>query len=253
MPSHQSNKSVNDRVRAQAETVPPAATSNGILAALSKPILRQLEGKLRPVPLEIGKILYEPDETIEQVYFVTEGIISLLATLEDGASVEAGVIGPEGMLGIPIVLSAKSSPHLALVQGSGHAMKMTARDLRDAIKKDGVFLDLLLRYINAMFVQVAQTAACNRLHTVEERLARWLLLTHDRVKHDEFILTQEFISRMLGVRRAGVNVSANSLRQDGLIDYRRGKVTILNRKGLERASCECYVTVKQEYDRYLPH
>lgn len=238
-------------MRAYGETGSPPATSNGILAALPKATLRKLNGKLHPVPLEIGKILYQPEDKIEHVYFVTEGIVSLLATLNGGNSVEAGVIGPEGMLGIPIVLSAKSSPHLALVQGGGHAMKMAARDLRVEIQNDGVLLDLLLRYTNAMFVQVAQTAACNRLHTVDERLARWLLLTHDRVQHDEFILTQEFISRMLGVRRAGVNVAANALRKDGLIDYRRGNVTILDRKGLENASCECYVTVKRSYDRYL--
>ena len=225
--------------------------SNAILNALSESRLAQLLPKLRTVELELGQVLYEPEQSIDYVYFPTAGIISLLAAFEDGATVEAGVIGTEGMLGTPVVLGAETTPHQALVQASGQAMRMSARDLTGEVENDGSLLKSVLRYTNAMFIQVAQTAACNGLHTIEQRLARWLLLTHDRVRADEFLLTQEFLSRMLGVRRAGVSVAANNLKQYGAIDYRRGNVIVADRKRLEHTSCECYEAVKQEYDRYL--
>ncbi len=204
--------------------------------------------KLRPVPLKLGHVLYEPSQMVEHVYFPTAGVISLLAAFKDGTTVEAGVIGREGMLGTSVVLGAETTPHQALVQADGHALKMAARDLRAEAQKDGLLLDLLLRFTNALFTQVAQTAGCNRAHTIEERLARWLLLTHDRVQQKEFAITQEFLSRMLGVRRAGVSVAANTLREMRAIDYRRGNVIVLDRSGLENASCECYSIVKAEYD-----
>jgi CRP-like cAMP-binding protein len=227
------------------------ARSNAILNALSESRLAQLLPKLKSVELELGRVLYEPEQSIDYVYFPTAGIISLLAAFQDGATAEAGVIGTEGMLGTPVVLGAETTPHQALVQVSGHAMRMAARDLTAEVENDGSLLKSMLRYTNAMFIQVAQTAACNGLHTIEQRLARCLLLTHDRVRGDEFVLTQEFLSRMLGVRRAGVSVAANNLKQSGMIDYRRGNVTVLDRKGVEHTSCECYEAVKQEYDRYL--
>jgi len=205
--------------------------------------------KLRPVPLKLGHVLYEPSQTVEDVYFPTYGVISLLAAFEDGATVEAGVIGREGMLGTSVVLGAETTPHQALVQADGHALKMAARDLKAEVQKDGLLLNLLLRFTNALFTQVAQTAGCNRAHTLEQRLARWLLLTHDRVQQDEFAITQEFLSRMLGVRRAGVSVAASKLREMRAIDYRRGKVIVLDRSGLENSSCECYSIVKAEYHR----
>ena len=229
----------------------PDARANTILNALSESRLAQLLPKLRTVELELGKVLYEPEQSIDYVYFPTAGIISLLAAFADGATVEAGVIGAEGMLGTPVVLGAETTPHQALVQASGQAMRMTARDLTGEVENDGSLLKSMLRYTNVMFIQVAQTAACNGLHTIEQRLARWLLLTHDRVRRDEFLLTQEFLSRMLGVRRAGVSVAANNLKQAGAIDYRRGNVVVVDRKRLEDTSCECYKAVKQEYDRYL--
>ncbi len=205
--------------------------------------------KLRPVPLKLGHVLYEPSRTVEDVYFPTSGVISLLAAFEDGATVEAGVIGREGMLGTSVVLGAETTPQQALVQADGHALKMAARDLKAEVQKDGLLLNLLLRFTNALFTQVAQTAGCNRAHTLEQRLARWLLLTHDRVQQDEFAITQEFLSRMLGVRRAGVSVAASALREMRAIDYRRGKVIVLDRSGLENSSCECYSIVKAEYHR----
>lgn len=222
---------------------------NKILATLPRAEFEHVASKLRPVHLELGEILYMPEQRIEYVYFVTSGVVSLLAALEDGTTVEAGVIGCEGMVGIPVILGADATPNQALVQSDGNALRMSTSDLRTEFQKSAQLRDLLLRFTNALFTQVAQTAACNRLHSVEERLARWLLLTHDRVQ-DEFILTQEFLSRMLGVRRAGVSVAANTLRQAGLIEYRRGNVNVLDRKGLERASCECYQIVRNEYDRY---
>jgi CRP-like cAMP-binding protein len=221
--------------------------SNNILAGLPDP--EQFAGKLHPVRLEIGEILYQPEQRIEHVYFPTAGVISLLAAFEDGSTVEAGVIGREGMLGTQVVLGAETTPHQALVQADGHALRMAARDLRAEVQNDGILLDLILRFTNTLFTQVAQTAACNRAHTLEQRLARWLLLTHDRVQRNEFAMTQEFLSRMLGVRRAGVSVAANTLREMRAIDYRRGNVIVLDRSGLENASCECYSVLKAEYDR----
>ena len=222
---------------------------NSILAALPSSELEKFTTKLRPVQLKLGHVLYRPDDPIEYVYFPTAGVISLLAAFGDGSTVEAGVIGREGLLGTAAVLGAEKTPHQALVQADGYALKMAARDLRAEVKTDGRLLDLLLRFTNALFTQVAQTAGCNRAHTLEQRLARWLLLTHDRVRLNEFAITQEFLSRMLGVRRAGVSVAANALREMHAIDYRRGKVIVMDRSGLENASCECYSIVKAEYDR----
>jgi len=227
------------------------ARTNSILNALSDTELDKIASKLRPFQLEVGKVLYEPDDEIDYVYFPTSGVISLLAAFADGTTVEAGVIGTEGMAGTPVVLGARSTPHQALVQIKGQALRMSAHDLKTQAENDGVLLKSMLRYTNAMFVQVAQTAACNRLHSVEQRLARWLLLSHDRANGDEFDLTQEFMSRMLGVRRAGVSVAANQLREIGAIDYRRANVRVLDRPLLERTSCECYQIVKAEYDQSL--
>jgi CRP-like cAMP-binding protein len=219
--------------------------ANKILCALPQAEFDRIGPNLHPISLKYGKTVYLPEQEIEHVYFVTEGVVSLLASLEGGATVEAGVIGPEGIVGFPVVLGANTTPHQALVQGEGSAMRMPANELKAEFKRGGVLHDLILQYTNQLFVQVAQTAACNRVHNVEERLARWLLLTHDRTQGDEFTLTQEFIARMLGVRRAGVSVAASGLRNEKLIDYRRGVVTVLDRKGLEGASCECYRTAKK--------
>jgi CRP-like cAMP-binding protein len=225
-------------------------TSNKILAALSQEEFEPLASKLKPVPLILGEILYLPEQKIEYVYFVNSGVVSLLAALENGATVEAGVIGPEGMAGISVILGADSTPNQALIQSAGEALRITSADIRTEFRKGGKLRDLLLRYTHTLFTQVAQTAACNRLHSIEQRLARWLLLTQDRVGRNDFVLTQDFLSRMLGVRRAGVSVAANTLRQSGLIDYHRGTMMVLDRQGLEKYSCECYAIVRDEYDRY---
>jgi len=226
-------------------------TGNKILAALPRKEFEQLAAKLKPVELKLGVTLYQPEQKIEHAYFVNSGVVSVLAALEDGATVEAGVIGPEGIAGVSVILGADSTPNQALIQAEGDALRIASKDLRIEFRKGGKLRDLLLRYTHTLFTQVAQTAACNRLHSIEQRLARWLLLTQDRVGRDEFVLTQDFLSRMLGVRRAGVSVAANTLRQAQLIDYRRGIIVVMDRKGLEKYSCECYRIVKNEYDRHF--
>lgn len=225
--------------------------ANKILANLPDEEFEELRPKLRAVNFPIGEILYMPDQKIEHAYFVTSGVVSLLAALEDGATVEAGVIGPEGVAGISVVLGADSTPNQTLTQSDVETLQISAVDLVTEFRKSSTLRDLLLRFVHTMFTQVTQTAACNRLHTLDQRLARWLLLTQDRVNDKQFTLTQEFLSRMLGVRRAGVTVAANDLRHSGLIDYHRGDIVIVDRQGLEKVSCECYRIVKQEYDAYL--
>jgi CRP-like cAMP-binding protein len=224
---------------------------NVILSALPDEEFEGLRPKLREVSIPLGEIVYLPEQPIEHVYFINSGIISWLAVLEDGNTVEAGVIGPEGIAGMSVVLGAASTPNQGLAQSPIEALKMRAGDLVDEFRKGGQLHNLLLRFVHTMFLQVTQTAACNRLHTLDQRLARWLLMTHDRLDGNKFTLTQDFLSRMLGVRRAGVSVAATSLRQKGLIDYHRGDITILNHVGLEDAVCECYQIVKAEYDRLI--
>jgi len=238
----------------QTERPPPVINqprpANKILANLPDEEFEQLRPKLRAVSFPIGEILYMPEQKIEHAYFVNRGVVSLLAALEDGATVEAGVIGPEGVAGIAVVLGASSTPNQALTQSDVEASRISAADLVAEFRRSSKLRDSLLRFVHTMFTQVTQTAACNRLHTLDQRLARWLLLTQDRVDGKQFTLTQEFLSRMLGVRRAGVTVAANDLRTSGLIDYHRGDIVIVDRQGLEKVCCECYRIVKQEYDSY---
>jgi len=225
--------------------------ANQILSALPHDEFERLRPKLRDVSFKIGEILYQAEEPIESVYFVNSGIISWLATLEDGNTVEAGVIGPEGLAGVSVVLGATSTPNQALTQADVLASSISSEDLTNEFRRNGELNRMMLRFVHSLFTQVAQTAACNRLHTLDQRLARWLLMTHDRTNGDTFPMTQEFLSRMLGVRRAGVSVAANSLKRQGLIDYHRGDIKVLNRKGLEAVSCECYEIVNHEYQAVL--
>ncbi len=225
--------------------------ANRILSALPHEEFERLRPKLREVSFPIGQIIFRPGQKIDHAYFVNSGIISWLATLEDGNTVEAGVIGPEGLAGVAVLLGASSTPNQGLTQSEVQASRISAQDLIPEFRQNGKLNSLILRFVHSLFTQVTQTAACNRLHTLDQRLARWLLLTHDRTNGATLPLTQEFLSRMLGVRRAGVSVAANSLRQQGLIDYHRGDIVVVNRPGVEGASCECYEIVKQEYDDYL--
>ena len=235
---------------------PPPMTNqprpaNTILRTLPHEEFEQLRPKLRDATFKLGEIIYRAEEPIEYVYFINQGIASWLATLEDGNTVEAGVIGSEGLAGVSVLLGAKSTPNQALTQAEVHASRISSRDLMGEFRKNGELNRMILRFVHSMFTQVAQTAACNRLHTLDQRLARWLLMTHDRTDGEEFPLTQDFLSRMLGVRRAGVSVAANSLRQSGLIDYHRGDIRVIDRDGLEAVSCECYKIVKDEYEQTL--
>jgi CRP-like cAMP-binding protein len=223
------------------DTVPAfPALENSILAALPQEDYERIAPSLTSVTLELGDVLYQPHEPIRHVYFPLTLVASLITILEDGGTVEAGIIGYPGMVGIPVVLGAESSPGRAIIQHSGDALMMTAEALKAELSRNGQLQQLLLRFTHTLFTQVSQTAACNRLHTVEERLARWLLMIHNCVEEDEFLMTQEFIATMLGVRRAGVTVAAGALQSAGLIKYKRGCIHILTREGLEDASCECY-------------
>ena len=228
-----------------------ALKQNKILAALPASELAQLIPKLKLIKVELDEILNLAEQPIEYVYFPISGIISLLTVLKDGATVEVAVIGSEGIVGVSAIMGAEKATNEALAQGGGQAFRMRAQDLRAAFDKSGKLREQLLKYTHALLAMVTQNAACNRMHTLEQRLARWLLLTHDRVRKDEFVFTQEFMSRMLGVRRAGVSVAANTLRQAGLIEYSRGGIHVLNRAGLEDASCECYRTIKAQSDGFF--
>lgn len=229
----------------------PARPANKILSALPQEEFEQLLPKLSEVTFPINQMIFMPEQLITDVYFVNFGVVSWLAGMEDGSTVEAGLIGPEGVAGVAAILGAKSTPNQGLTQSKVQAMRIAPADLVTEFRKGGMLRDRLLRFVHAMFIQVAQTAACNRLHTLDQRLARWLLMTQDRVDQQQFAITQEFLSRMLGVRRAGVSVAANNLKQSGLIQYHRGDIVIVDRERLEKESCECYEIVQKEYDSYL--
>jgi len=222
---------------------------NRILAALPTQEYDRLLEFLTPVSLPLGNTLYKPEERIEDVYFLNTGVVSLVANMKDGKSVEVGLVGNEGMVGLSIVLGDDISPNHAIVQIADGAMRMSSANLKKELKREGRLLSLLLRSTLVMLQQVSQTAACNGSHSVGERLARWLLMCHDRVHGDELGLTQEFIAQMLGTRRSGVSEAAIILQADELIHYSRGRITILDRKGLEEYGCECYGVVKAAADR----
>jgi CRP-like cAMP-binding protein len=220
-----------------------APATNSVLQALSRKDGRRLFARHEQVDLTYGDILCEPGKQLRHVYFPNSGIISLLTPVDGHASVEVGLVGREGMAGMALFLGVGVSPVRMLVQGSGTAMRIKAAAFRREIKRSPVLQRGLNRYLYGFMAQVAQTAGCNRFHQIEARLARWLLMTHDRVKSNEFQLTQEFLAHMLGVRRAGVTLAARELQKKKLIRYSRGKINILDRKGLERASCGCYRAV----------
>lgn len=226
-------------------------TGNRLLDALSEQDFRHLAPHLEPVPLVLGQILYQPQQVIEYVYFPQRGTVSLINILEDGSMVEVGMIGGEGMAGTPLVLASKTSPHQAVVQIPDGALRMRAEVLINQLEQIPHLNELLLRYTQALMIQIAQTAACNCIHSVEERLARWLLQTQDRAQSDFLDLTQDFLSAMLGVRRASVSVAAGALQGAGVIKYKRGKITVVDREALEEISCECYRATNAEYDRLL--
>ena len=224
---------------------------NRLLAALPPDDFALLAPALRPVDLELRQVLHEPGQPIAAVHFPEGGMVSMIAALEDGAMQEVGLIGREGVVGLAVVLGADSSPLEALVQAPGPALRMPAAGLKAAFERSPTLRAALLRYMQAFHLQVTRTAACNGRHALEERLARWLLMAHDRADGDRFPMTQEFIAMMLGVRRAGVSVAAGILQRAGVIGYARGCVTVLDRPGLEAASCGCYGTARRQFERLL--
>jgi CRP-like cAMP-binding protein len=222
---------------------------NRILAALPSDEYERLLPNLKPVTLEYKQVIYEPHKTIRYAYFPEDSIISMVSTLIDKMVVEVGLAGREGMVCVATFLGANSTPHQGIVQGQGSAMRIKASVLREEFKRGGKLQDLLLRYTQAHLVQIAQTSVCNRLHALEARLSRWLLMIHDRVDGDEFLLTQDIISIMLGAQRTGVTDSAGSLQKKKVISYSRGRIAILDRQKLEESSCECYWIIREENDR----
>ncbi|MBE9003163.1 Crp/Fnr family transcriptional regulator [Nostoc sp. LEGE 12447] len=226
-------------------------TANKLLLTLPDPEYQRLVPHLERVNLELKQVLYEASEPITHVYFPDQAIVSLVCNQEDGSTVEAGIVSNNGMVGLPVILGGKSTTTTAFVQVAGGSSRMKAEHLKAEFNRGGELQSLLLRYTQALFTQVTQIAACNRLHTVEERLARWLLMVSDHVQSDAFPLTQEFIAQMLGCRRSGVTVAAGTLSRAGMIRYKRGNITILDRSDLEDTSCECYSIIKNEYARLL--
>ena len=224
---------------------------NFILAAVPDKEYAQMRDRLEPVELGIKDMIYQADEPIGHVYFPTTAVLSMIAQVDGQAGVEVATIGREGMAGLPVFLGASTSPDLAFAQIRGRALRMPAGEFRDLANGAGAIQALLQRYTQAFFVQLAQGSACNRLHNLHQRLARWLLMTHDRVGQDEFLLTQEFMAQMLAVRRATVTEAAGRLQQAGLITYGRGIITIVDRAGLEAASCECYQIIADEHARLV--
>jgi CRP-like cAMP-binding protein len=231
--------------------------ANKLLSALSEKSYTALSPHLEPFNLDLGKILYHPKGVVHHVYFPHQSIISMVNILEDGSMVEVGVVGSEGMLGTSLLSGDDISPHQAIVQIADGSVRMKAEFFKEEIKKNAEFTNLMQRYLQALFTQVAQTAACNRLHPIVERLARWMLLTQDRMGTDTLQLTHEFIATMLGTRRAGVTLAAGTLQAAGIITYKRGTMIIRDRERLEEASCECHRIVRDEYERligkYLPN
>ena len=227
----------------------PKARENVLLAQLPRAEFQRLQAHLEPVSLQFRAPLCEPGETIRHVHFPRSGVVSMLATMADGQGIELATVGCEGLVGLQAFLGAFIAPFRCLVQVPGEALRLDARVLQAESQRAGPLHQVLCRYANAYLIQLAQAAACNGLHTVKQRCCRWLLMTHDRVRADAFPLTQDFLAQMLGVRRASVADVARMLQRDGLIQYHRGTLTILDRAGLEKASCECYRCVRREFSR----
>jgi CRP-like cAMP-binding protein len=225
---------------------------NLLLAALPDVEWARWLPQLEPVDMPLGKVLYEPGTTLSHVYFPTTSIISLLYVMEDGASAEIAVVGQEGIVGISLFMGGESTPSRAVVQSAGEGFRLNANLMMQEFNRAGPVLHLLLRYTQALITQMAQTAVCNRHHSLDQQLCRWLLLSLDRLHSNDLVMTQELIANMLGVRREGVTEAAGQLQKARLIRYQRGHITVLDREGLERRVCECYGVVKKEYDRLLP-
>lgn len=225
---------------------------NHLLDALPDEDFQRIAPMLELVEMPLGQALYESGGHLKHVYFPTTSIVSLLYVLESGASAEIAVVGNEGILGISLFMGGETTPSRAVVQSAGYGYRLSAKQLKDEFNRAGHMMRLLLRYTQALITQMAQTAVCNRHHAVEQQLCRWLLLSLDRLAANEVNMTQELIANMLGVRREGVTEAAGKLQRDGIIEYARGHIKVINRPGLEKRVCECYQVVKTEFDRLLP-
>jgi len=228
-------------------------TANHLLAALAPGERERIFPHLQFVELKLGQVLYESGDTLSHVYFPTDCIVSMLYVLSDGATAEIAVAGNEGLIGISLFMGGETTPNRAVVQSAGHAYRLAGQRIKDEFHHDGSLQNLFLRYTQALITQMAQTAVCNRHHSVDQQLCRWLLLSLDRLPANKLKMTQELIANMLGVRREGVTEAAGKLQRLGVIRYSRGQITILDRPHLERLCCECYAVVKKEEDRLLPY
>jgi CRP-like cAMP-binding protein len=223
-----------------------------LLAALPAAEWERWLPDLELIELPLGEVLYESGRTLAHVYFPTDAIVSLLYVMENGSSAEIAVVGNEGVVGISLFMGGGSTPSRAVVQSAGHGYRLSAQNIKEEFNRSGPVMHLLLRYTQALITQMAQTAVCNRHHSLDQQLCRWLLLSLDRLNGNQLVMTQELIANMLGVRREGVTEGALKLQKSGLIQYTRGRITVLDRPGLEARTCECYAVVKKEYDRLLP-
>ena len=231
---------------------PPNPRQSHLIAALPDDVCERIFPHLERVELPLGQALYESGDQLNHVYFPTTAIVSLLYVMENGASAEIAVVGNEGIVGIALFMGGETMANRAVVQSAGHAYRLKGQLLRQEFNRSGALQHLLLRYTLALFTQMAQTAVCNRHHSVDEQLCRWLLLSFDRLSSDTLFMTQELIANMLGVRREGVTEAAGNLQNAGLIKYSRGQITMLDRPGMETRVCECYEVVRKESFRLLP-
>jgi CRP-like cAMP-binding protein len=225
---------------------------NHLLAALAPQARARVYPRLKLVPIALGEVIYEPGEVLRHVYFPTDSIVSLMYVMTDGASAEISVVGNEGLIGVALFMGGETTPSRAVVQSAGYAYRLPGQQLKEEFHRNGEMQQLLLRYTQALITQMAQTAVCNRHHSVNKQLCRWLLLSLDRLPTNQLTMTQELIGNMLGVRREGVTEAAGKLQQLGIIRYTRGRISVLDRPRLERMCCECYAVVKKETDRLLP-
>jgi CRP-like cAMP-binding protein len=244
-------RALPSKLRGYMSHIEQSNIRNGLLAALPPDDFALLAGSLKPVTLEFKRVLYAPYQPIESVYFIESGSASMLVPIDDGDFAEVGLVGREGLVGLPVILGVDSSTTEPLIQMQGVALRMQAAALQEAFDRSAALRRLLLRYTQAFYNQVTQTAACNSNHTLDERLARWLLMVHDRAEGDTFPMTQEFMSMMLGVRRAGVSVTASVLQKAGAISYNHGSMTVANRSILKGAACECYGIIRQQFEHVL--
>jgi CRP-like cAMP-binding protein len=238
---------------AEDDMVDAKPQQNRLLDALPAAEAQRWLPLLESVDMPLGSVLYESGGTLSHVYFPTTAIVSLLYVMENGASAEIAVVGNDGVVGISLFMGGESTPSRAVVQSAGNGLRLRAAVMKEEFNRAGPVLHLMLRYTQALITQMAQTAVCNRHHSLDQQLCRWLLLSLDRLQGNKLVMTQELIANMLGVRREGVTEGALKLQHAGLIQYTRGHITVLDRAALEKSSCECYAVVKKEYDRLLPH